>query len=173
MDKLAKTLCCLSLISCSQPCYPEFDFSNFTNYPTPVDDSARQDQIVLQKVYECLQPLNDQWLSANEAQQAECWIKPRIELRSCVKVAVVPDWRLSCDGSEEVFPCEIGPERCLEKGQHPTSQCPCMCRAQIQDATTIWVTPNRKLLAAYAVTIMTGCLSPWTPSLAPCSNIKP
>lgn len=129
----------------------------------------------LRQVEVCLAPLKTQWLSPEEEIEAECWghNAAALEIRSCLRVAVVPDWTLSCDGTEQVFSCRIGPQRCIEKGQMPTAECPCRCRATIQDQTTIWITPNKRLLSAYTVTMLTGCLSPWTPTLAPCSNLTP
>lgn len=163
----------LCLFSCrAPPCYPESNLSNFTDFPEPGPTSLA-DQDFAKQVAACLAPLNDAWLSGTEAREAECLGPRRIEVRECLRVAEVRDWHWSCDGNEQVFTCSVGPQRCLEKGQVPTPDCPCSCRAQIQDNTTVWTTPNRKLLAAYLVTLFTGCLSPWTPTLAPCSNLRP
>lgn len=175
MMKLASLILFIG-VACQPPCYPEIHYSNFTNYPTPAEGLTPEDADLLSRVAACLAPLRQHWLSSEEAQAAECLPRENavLEVRSCLRVAVAPDWSYgSCGGMEQVFPCQIGPERCLEKGLHPTLACPCMCRAQIQDETTIWITPNRKLLAAYAVTMLTGCLSPWTSTLAPCSNLPP
>ena len=170
MRLLAVLLC---VAACRPPpCYPEGNLSNFTSYPEP-GTTAPADQTFAEQVAACLVPLNDTWLSDAEAREAECLGPRRIEVRECLRVAEVPDWHLTCDGSEQVFNCSVGPQRCLEKGQVPTPECPCSCRAQIQYNTVVWTTPNRKLLAAYLVTLFTGCLSPWTPTLAPCSNLKP
>lgn len=165
----------LLLLACgSQPCYPEIDYRNFTAYRQPVDPPDQTILEQLHRVEACLAPLRSQWLSPAEEQEAECLGRAAavLELRTCLRVAVAPDWHLSCTG-EQVFPCSIGPERCQQKGQLPTEACPCSCRAQIQDMTTIWITPNKKLLSAYAVTLLTGCLNPWTSHLVSCSNITP
>ena len=160
------------------PCYPEASYSDFTAYQTPDYPPAPEYRAVLEKVVACLEPLKEHWLSPEEFTAAECVNPhPTIELRSCIKVGVPPDWYVSGITGEEVFPCSIGPQRCIEKGLCPpgatAAECPCHCRAQIQDETTIWTAPNGKLLAAYAITLLTSCLSPWTPSLAPCANIRP
>lgn len=156
------------------PCYPEARLTSTTAYPEPnsLPDADIMDQ--LHHVEACLRPLRDHWLSDEEAAAAECFGRAAavLELRSCLRVDIAPDWYTSACTGEEVFPCKTGPERCLEKGETPTQQCPCRCRGQIQGGTTIWITPNKKLLSASAVTLLTGCLSPWTPSLAPCSNIR-
>lgn len=163
----------LLLAGCQEPqCYPESGLSNFTNYPTPAESDPTL-QPVLDAVVRCLEPLNRHWLTPEEATTAECLGPRHIEARACIRLAVVPEWHWNCDGTEQVFSCSVGPQRCLEKGQVPTPACPCSCRAQIQDNTTVWTAPNQKLLAAYIVTLLTGCLSPWTPTLAPCSNIRP
>ena len=169
------TLACLgvALGACAPaPCYPEDGLSNFTSYPTPGPTSPA-DQAFVQKVAACLAPLNDHWLSPEEAMAAECLGPRKIEVRSCIRVAVVPEWHWNCSGTDQVFSCSVGDQRCLEKGEHPTPECPCSCRAQIQDDTVVWTTPNRRLLAAYIITLLTGCLSPWTPTLAPCSELQP
>src|SRR5258706_6836843 len=157
------------------PCYPETRLSNFTSYQEPADGPSAADLDQVRRVEACLAPLRDKWLRDDEAAAAECDGRrgAALELRACLKVAVAPDWYTSPYSGEQIFPCSVGPQRCLEKGQVVDDEHPCQCRAQIQDMTTIWVTPNRRLLSAYVVTVMTGCLSPWTPTLAPCSNIKP
>lgn len=162
--------------SCRQPCYPETQLSNFTSYSDGINESdlvGIHDQ--LQQVEACVAPLRTQWLSDQENKDAECIGRggAALVLRACLRISVAPDWYLSSCSGEQIFPCTVGPQRCLEKGLTPDPKCPCSCRAQIQDMTTIWVTPNKKLLSAYAVTLLTGCLSPWTPTLAPCSNIQP
>jgi hypothetical protein len=169
-----KYLSILLLLACSPvPCYPESGLSNFTSYQTPKEEPSLEIMAQLRQVEACLAPLKTTWLSDEEAKAAECYGRSAasLELRACMRVAVAPDWYTSTCTGEQVFNCSIGNARCLEKGITPTAECPCSCRAQIQDTTTIWITPNRKLLSAYAVTLLTGCLSPWTPTLVKCSNI--
>lgn len=166
-----KYLVLILLAACQEPeCYPEGRLPTVTDFPTPeVSDPTLQP--VMDAVVQCLEPLNQHWLTPSEASAAECLGPRRIEVRSCIRLAVVKEWHVSECTGEQVFSCNVGPQRCAEKGQ--TGECPCSCRAQIQDNTTVWTTPNQKLLAAYIVTLLTGCLSPWTPTLAPCSNIRP
>lgn len=158
----------LMLLSCSAPCYPEVDYPNYTDYSR--GDPAPGAQKVIDSVLDCLAPLKTQWLSPEEAQEAQCYGQPVLEQRACLQVLVAPDWYTSTCTGEQVFPCQVGPQRCEEKGQEPTQSCPCACRAQIQDEGTIYVTPNMKLLPAYLVTLFTSCRNPWTPSLLPCSR---
>lgn len=148
-------------------CYPETGYWNYTNYPAPTQDLDPGDREILAKVEACLAPLKEHWLSPEEAKEAECLGTPTFEVRSCLKVAVAPTWHISECTGEEVFDCNVPMASCAIKGQD--GGCPCSCRAMIQDDTVIWVTPNRKLLPAYAVTLLTGCINPWTKTLAHCS----
>jgi len=159
---------CLVWVGCREPqCYPEANYWNYTNYPHPTGEPDPADRKILEKVAECLAPLKEHWLSPEEAKEAECYGTPTLELRSCIKVGIPPTVHISACTGEEVFECNVPVESCLTKGQD--GGCPCYCRAMIQDNTVIWVTPNRKLLPAYAVTLLTGCYNPWTATLAPCS----
>lgn len=170
---MRKSLSFIFLVACqTQPCYPEDDLTNFTDFAAPaVSDPGSV--ATLAAVVQCLAPLNQMWLSDQEAMDAECLGPRHIEVRSCLKIGIVTDWHLSPCTGEEVFLCDVGPERCEEKNETPTAECPCSCRAQIQDDTVVWSTPNHRLLAAYLVTLLTGCLSPWTSTLAPCSSLTP
>lgn len=163
------------IVSCQtyEPCYPELGYRNWTSYPAPDGGMDPVAAKVLKDVETCLAPLKDNWISRDEQIRAECWGRQTLQLRSCLQVSVPPDWYVSQCSGEQVFPCDIGPERCLQKGLVPDGGCPCRCRAQIQDGTVIWTTPNYRLLAATAVTVMTDCLSPWTEHLSPCSSIRP
>jgi hypothetical protein len=150
-------------------CYPEANYPNRTSFPS-VTGVSPEDMLVLRKVEACLNPLRYQWLSPEEQKEAQCVGSPTFVIRSCLAVAVAPTWHTSMCSGEQVFPCNVDDISCEEKGLHPTWLCPCSCRAIIQDDTVIWVTPNRKLLPAYAVTLLTGCNRPWTEHLAPCSS---
>lgn len=158
----------LALASCGKPCY-ETGYGNYTSYPEP-DTSIPEAQAVIDRVLACLEPLKTTWLSPEEAAEAQCYGTPDIRQKSCLRVAIPPDWRVSACSGEQVFPCQVPDASCLQKGQTPTAQCPCMCRAMIQDDTTVWTTPNLKLLPAYLTTLLTGCRNPWTPTLAKCAS---
>jgi hypothetical protein len=151
-------------------------YANYTSYATPEYEPAPEFRHVLEKVQECLRPLRNKPLSKEEFAEAECYGTPTLELRSCIRVGVPPDWYISKITGIQVFPCTVGPQRCIEKGLCPVgataAECPCACRAQIQDETTIWTVPEGRLLSSSVVTLLTGCINPWTPSLAPCSNIR-
>lgn len=161
----------LALASCSaQQCYPETEFPNYTAYPQGGETSS-SDAEILARVSECLSPLRTKWLTPAESDEALCYGSPTLEVRSCVHVSVAPDWYVSQYSGEEIFPCDVPGASCAAKGQPLDAGFACSCRAMIQDNTTIWVTPNRKLLPAYAVTLLTGCMNPWTvPSLVKCAS---
>ncbi len=156
-------------------CYPEALYGNYTQYkelPVGGLDSALLDSTT-QAVVECLAPLKMQWLTPQEATDAQCYGYPTLELRSCLQVRLAPDWYVSKCSGEQLFPCSVPYASCAQKGLTPNKECPCACRAMIQDDTMIIVTPNLKLYPAYLTTLLTGCNNPWTPSLAKCSNLYP
>lgn len=160
------------LTSCTgvPQCYPETDFPNYTAYPTP-GETTPSDTATLHRVAECLEPLKYKWLTPEESKAAQCYGSPTLEVRDCAQVAVAPDWYVSEYSGEEIFPCDVPQASCAAKGQTANASFPCSCRAIIQDNGVVWVTPNRKLLPAYAVTLLTGCMNPWVvPELAKCAS---
>lgn len=167
-------------------CYPSHQFSSFTQYSfrgtysTPrygieVDDPQRQLDIpqlegTLSNVEACMQQFVTVPLTEVELKEADCVGAVVPEVRSCLQIQTAPDWQLSACTGEQVFPCAVGNQRCFEKEQIPTEQCPCSCRAIVQDNQTIIVTPNLRLLPANLVTLMTGCLNPWGGRLGQCAS---
>ncbi len=155
-------------------CYPEANYPNYTQYaeyPLEGLDQALVDSTV-RNVVECLAPLKKQWLTPQETYEAQCYGMPTLEIRSCMLVKLAPDWYTSKCSGEQIFPCNVPLVSCTSKGFIPTAECPCACRAMIQDNTTIIVTPNLKLLPAYLTTLLTSCNNPWTETLAKCSDPK-
>lgn len=166
------------------PCYPS-NYPNYTAYqvtvthdtaggihlddPTHQLDPDRVDRTV-QRVQECLASLNTVPLSNEEFAQAECYGSVALETRSCFVVKLAPDWHVSQCSTEELFPCSVPDVSCTEKGLTPTPECPCQCRAMVQDNTVLITTPNMRLFPAYLTTLLTGCNRPWTTRLAPCSS---
>jgi hypothetical protein len=88
--------------------------------------------------------------------------------RDCLTVKLAPDWRWSCDGKEQVFPCSVDPALCEAKGIHPTAECPCSCRSAIQDDGVIVVTPNLHLYDNDLIRLQTSCNFIWIPGLQEC-----
>ncbi len=171
--------------SCSNQCYPEADYPNYTSYPVTVtgttdkgvhlDDPDHQldpkkvDQVIA-RVENCLSQFHITPLDGAESAAAQCYGIPTLEVRQCLVVKVAPDWHVSKCTQEEVFPCDVPFASCAEKGFTPTVGCPCSCRAMIQDNTVLIITPNMRLFPAYLTTLLTGCNSPWTTRLAQCSD---
>src|SRR5258706_1521857 len=133
------------------PCYPETRLSNFTSYQEPADGPSAADLDQLRRVEACLAPLRDKWLRDDEAAAAECDGRrgAALELRACLKVAVAPDWDTSPYSGEQIFPCSVGPHRCLENGQVVEDEHPIQRRAQFNGMTQIWVPPTRLHMSAY------------------------
>lgn len=161
-------------LGCSKPpappqCYPEANYPNYTNYG-PGTMLSTEDRATLDRVAACLAPLKTTPLTSDELWEAQCYGSAALEVRDCVKVATAPDWYVSKCTGEQFFPCGVPLESCQVKGLVPTAECPCACRAMIENNTTIWATPNRRLLPGYAVTLMTGCNYPWVGRLAACSS---
>lgn len=90
--------------------------------------------------------------------------------RECLTVKISPDWRVSTCSEEymEVFPCEINPQVCIDKGLEITDECPCMCRSTIQDENVVVTTPNLYLFRGELARQMTGCNNPWFGAVSAC-----
>ena len=191
MWRLAVLLCVIFLAGCpttgqDTTCYPTHGFSNFTNYTfnpsyvapqfgVEVDDPKGEIDILqldgtLANVEQCMQQFVDQPLTAEESKASDCVGQVDTKVHSCLQIKLASDWHLSACTQEQVFSCNVGNQRCNEKGQTPTEQCPCSCRAIVQDNRKIILTPNLKLLPANLDTLMTGCLSPWSGRLAKCAS---
>lgn len=178
-----------SLSSCKKPkCYgfsgmlntTSYDYSHINRYtdagiavedPRHELDLDRVDYITLD-VIKCLNemgPLTDAELTA-----AQCGRIPfHAEIRSCFVVKVPQDWYVSSCTGNQLFPCNVPDQSCFEKGQTPTKECPCACRAEIQDDTALITAPNLALYSAKVVELMTGCAYPWgTPKLDYCARTR-
>lgn len=165
------------------PCYVG-DHGNYTNhvrsqivavspmYGFSVDDPkgeldlAKLDMTV-SAIVECIGSILP--LTMSEYQTAECVGQPSSEVRSCI-VVKVPEWHVSsCTGSQ-LFPCSVPVLSCLNKGQTPTLECPCSCRAIIQDNSMILTTPNLELFPARLTELLTGCPQIWNTRLSKCGS---
>lgn len=173
-------------------CYPSYIPANYTSYEvspdsvTPggvqLDDPDHQLDPVqidatVKSVVECLQVLESEPMTKEERAASNCFAPSVLEARSCLTIKVAPDWHVSsCTNSfsntkEQVFACSVGDASCQEKGLTPTDECPCSCRAVIQDDTTIIVTPNLKLLPGNLVYLLVGCDHIWNiPRISKCAD---
>lgn len=85
-------------------------------------------------------------------------------------VKVAPDWSVSACSGQQVFPCAIGPEGCQAKGLTPTADCPCRCRAVVQDNAIIVTVPAMTVLPGRLVSLLTGAENPWLSEFAECAR---
>ncbi len=163
----------IALMGCGVYCPP--NYTNYTfneTYVTPwgiqVDDPNYQldpnglDATAI-NVVNCLENIV---LSETDLQTAWCVDQPHDYLPLKVKV---PDWHVSCTG-HEVFACNVPDASCEAKNEVPTAQCPCSCRAIIQDDFIV-TAPNLELFPAQYLQYMTGCEQVWSvPQLAQCAD---
>ena len=131
---------------------------------------------VTDEVYSCLRhtftngKLSDAVISSSWCSQS----KIRFVKKSCFDVEIADDWRLSCDGSQQVLKDEAPEESCKAKDLHRDfDECPCSWRAGIQqkeDTTPIIVTtPSLYLYKDPLLRYITSCDYPWSsPPLAAC-----
>jgi hypothetical protein len=85
---------------------------------------------------------------------------------TCFMVYVPDDWYVSECSGQQLFPCGIvhanNYDICkVDKKLDTTKQCPCNCRATIQDENVIITTPNMYLLGMSLVRMMTGMNNPY------------
>lgn len=100
--------------------------------------------------------------------------------RDCFEVIIPPEIHVSSCSREQLFECdiveanyryllaigyseEVARERSdicrYDKGLETSDECPCMCRATIQNENIIITTPNLKLFSAELARMMTGELN--------------
>lgn len=88
--------------------------------------------------------------------------------RECLTVKIAPDWYVSACSGQEVFPCDIPPQVCIDKGLEITDECPCRCRSAIQDENVVVTTPNLYLFRGELARMITGCNNPWFGAVSRC-----
>jgi hypothetical protein len=184
-----KTLIVSAVVLTGCPeCYSSYT-RNYTAYTvTPdrtnpkygygIDDPAHtlNDTVIesiVGKTLACVKSLGQ--LTIPERDAAECVGGQELTIHSCMTVKVAPDWGYSCrvvnSQQAQVFPCAVPAASCLDKGLVPTVECPCSCRAIIQDNATIVTVPDVStgVFSAQLITLWTGCVNPWpVPRLATC-----
>ncbi len=86
----------------------------------------------------------------------------KIEIRrDCLTVKVPDDLYQSKCGDQMLFPCDVDPQACLDKGVTPTEECPCACRAIIQDDSCIITNPAMSVFRGELARMVTGCNNSW------------
>lgn len=88
--------------------------------------------------------------------------------RECLIVKIALDWYTSRCSGQQVFPCDINPQVCIDKGLEITNECPCQCRSMIQDENIIITTPDLYLFRGELARMMTGCNNPWFGAVSAC-----
>ena len=82
--------------------------------------------------------------------------------RTFFKVKVAPDWYISKCSGQQLFPCDDDGHGCEDKDLPITEECPCNCRARIQNNNIIVVTPNLLLYRAELARMVTKRNNPWS-----------
>lgn len=185
----------MSALGCSAGStgYPSHNFSNFTNYDvavtayTPqygigVDDPKNELDLIkldktLSNIEQCMQQFVSEPLTEAEFSEGECFGGQDFSVHDPLIIKVAPDWTLEDQPNqftgqlEQTFLCDVGPDRCVEKGLTPTAEHPCnKCRAIVQNQTTVVTVPRMTVMPANVITVMTGCLDPWHGRLATCAS---
>lgn len=88
--------------------------------------------------------------------------------RNCLTVKIASDWYVSPCSGQQVFPCRINPRVCTDKDIEITEECPCRCRAMIQDENTIVTTPNLYLFRGELARMVLGINNPWVDGISHC-----
>lgn len=142
------------LIGCLTPCYHN-DYANITNYEV-ISDTSTPDGISVDSSG-FLIDLNEIDRLVTEFENCYGTVN-----RECLTVKVAPDWYVSECSGQQLFPCDIDEAICIEqKKVTPTKECPCNCRAMIQDENTIIVTPDLRLLQGELARMVSGFNNPW------------
>jgi hypothetical protein len=144
------------LIGCGPVPFPRNASPNYTRYT--FTETARTRAGI--RVDDPRQELYLDWLDVVVGHTFNCLhMAPVLPPEFGVKVP--PDWVVSACSGAQVFPCNVGNAGCVAKGQTPTEQCPCRCRAVVQDQRIIVTAPNLEVFPGRLVTLLTGVENPW------------
>ncbi len=81
--------------------------------------------------------------------------------RDCITVKVPDDLYTSMDGKRLLFPCDVNPQLCKDKGFEDATKETCNCRATVQDGNYVITEPRLEVFRAELARIVTGCNNPW------------
>lgn len=151
-----------------------FDASGLATSATLIDRLTNE-------VERCLFLKFPERLSDVAAAQAGCSGDARFHTidRHSFVVKVAGDWRLTCDGQQQVLPVVAPSAGCAAKGQHTTPECPCSYRAGIKCPNILVVTPSLYIYKDVLIRFLYDCVDPWanadlatcaTPSTQPLSD---
>ena len=133
------------------------------------------------EVERCLFDRFPERLSDEAKAQASCYGDTTFRSidRGSFVVKVASDYKLTCDGEQQVLPVVAPSAGCLAKGQHTTPECPCSYRAGIECPNILVVTPSLYIYKDVLIRFLYGCSDPWanadlaacaTPSTLPLSD---
>lgn len=81
--------------------------------------------------------------------------------RECLTVKVPDDLYQSPCSDQWLFPCDVDDQYCVAKGIVPTEECPCNCRATVQDNNSIVTNHVLNVFKGELARIITTCNNPW------------
>jgi hypothetical protein len=81
--------------------------------------------------------------------------------RHCLTIKVPDDLYKSKCSDEWLFPCDVDDQYCLAKGIVPTEECPCSCRATVQDNNNLITNHVLNVLWGELARVVTTCNNPW------------
>jgi len=149
------------LLTCQDNCYRN-GYMNITDYEVSTN-------LVTEKGIRVDDPLFQLDLAELDRQTDALEACLEISIRrECLTVKVAPDWYISPCSDQQLFPCDINPQVCEDKGVILTEECPCNCRAMIQNETTIIVTPNLYIYRGELARMITGINNPWAEGFSHC-----
>lgn len=199
MNKIIKVLgLCIGLTAAScfpqDECYLN-NYQNITNYKVeateytpkgiaidqPINPEHQLDPNEIDwQVDELEKCLNENFkanpiISEEDASPENGWCYQRkfdkpIEIkRECLEVKVPDDLYQSVCSGQWLFPCDINPQACRDKGLEPEERCNCDCRAMIQDNNKIITNHKLNVFRGELARIITNCNNPWVvEQIRPC-----
>ncbi len=91
--------------------------------------------------------------------------------RDCLTVKVPDDLYSSPCTGKLLFMCDVDPQLCADKGFSPNPDCPCSCRATIQDSNCIITEPTLEVFKGELARMVTSCNNVWVvEQIVPCLN---
>ena len=165
------------LSACTVTPFPDhgrFNYTAYTFHPTRttaagniVDDQGNQvsDAVVDGTIKNALDCFNSiPHLTFDEREKAACEGHSLWGFDGSIKVKVVTDWHVSACSGKQLFSCYVPDASCEAKNlpvhEFPDGgsvECPCECRAMIQDDDFIATAPNLELLPWQVVELVSGC----------------
>lgn len=112
-------------------------------------------------------------ISEEQAKNAWCMQKefynPITIKRECISVKVPDDLYHSQCSEQWLFPCNIDQQLCKDKGLNPGGNCPCHCRAMVQDDNVVITNHMLNVFLAETARIVTSCNNTWAvDQITPC-----